>query len=121
MTEPAEFLSEEMAIRPDLPDLSAIARDQYTLEWGVRQSDGSLVIHIFPPIVEGKVADWNYPYAMDKRLDHAIPQIFDTSMVNAGFEKEYNSFYIIVKAILAPDLRLLIQRFLELIETAPLK
>jgi hypothetical protein len=40
MSEPAEFLSEEMAIRPDLPDLSAVAREQYTLEWGVRQSDG---------------------------------------------------------------------------------
>ena len=121
MTTPVEFLSEEMAIRPDLPDLAAIARPKFTLEWGVRQSDGSLIIHLFPPIADGKVADWDYPYAMDKRLDYAIPQVFDTTMVNAGFEREYNSFYIIVKAILAPDLRLLIQKFVELIEGAPLK
>lgn len=120
MTAP-EFLSEEMAIRPDLPDLSAVARAKYTLEWGVRQSDGALVIHLFPPIADGKVADWDYAYAMDKRLDYAIPEVFDTTMVNAGFEKEYNSFYIIVKAILAPDLRLLIQKFLDLIEAAPLR
>lgn len=114
------FLAKEEAIRPDLPNCQAISREKYTLEWGVRESDGSLVLHLFPHIVGDNVAsDWDYSYAMDKRLDYAIPQIFDVTTVNAGFEPEYNSFYIVVKAVIVPDLRLLVQRFLELIEGAP--
>lgn len=115
------FLTEPQAIRPDLADCQAIARDKYTLEWGVRETDSALVLHLFPHIEGDNFAkEWDPDYAMDKRLDYAIPQLFDTTMVNAGFEPEYNSFYIIVRAILAPDLRLLIHRFLELIEGAPL-
>lgn len=122
MTTPAEaspddFLSAEQAVRPDLPDLQAIARERLTAEWGVRQTDGALVIHLFPPIVKGAVAGaWNTP--MDKCLDAAIPQMFEKSSVNAGFEEEYNSFYIIVRGVISPDPRLLVQRFLEKIEAA---
>lgn len=105
------------AVKPDLPDLQAIAREKYTMEWGVRESDGSLVLHFFPPLANDTIAsEWDYD--MDKRLDVAIPQVFDVSGVNAGFETTYNSFYIIVRGIIAPDLRLLVQRFLELIEGA---
>lgn len=108
-------------IRPDIPDCQAIARSKYTLEWGVRESDGALVMHIFPHIEGDNIAPaWDVSYAMDKRLDYAIPQLFEVSHVNAGFETAYNSFYIIVKAVISPDLRLLVQRFLELIEGAPL-
>lgn len=118
----ASFLGGEgETIKPDLPNCQAIAREKYTLEWGVRGSDGALVLHIFPHIEGDNIAaDWDYSYAMDKRLDHAIPQLFDVSTVNAGFEPTYNSFYVIVKAVIAPDLRLLVQRFLETIEGAPL-
>lgn len=115
--DPDTFLAAEQAVRPDLPDLQAIARERFTAEWGQRQTDGALVIHLFPPIVSGAVAGaWTVP--MDKCLDAAIPQMFEKSNVNAGFETEYNSFYIIVRGVIAPDPRLLVQRFLEKIEAA---
>lgn len=113
-------LSEEERIRPDLPEMQAIARPRYTMEWGVRERDNALVIHIFPHIDGDNVADqWDTTYAMDKRLDYAIPQMFEVSNVHAGFETEFNSFFIIVQGVIAPDLRLLVQRFLEQIEGAP--
>jgi hypothetical protein len=113
-------LSEEERIRPDLPEMQAIARPRYTMEWGVRERDNALVIHIFPQIEGDNVADkWDETYAMDKRLDYAIPQMFEVPNVHAGFEAEFNSFFIIVQGVIAPDLRLLVQRFLEQIEGAP--
>lgn len=109
------------SVQPDLAETQAIARDKYTVEWGIRQSDRALVLHLFPHIVGDNVAtEWDEGFKMDKRLDYAIPQVFDVKMVNAGFEPAMNSFYIIVHGVIAPDLRLLVQRFLELIEGAPL-
>lgn len=114
-------MSAEEPVRPDLADPQAIARDKFTVEWGVRGTDRALVIHIFPHIVGENVAtEWDESYRMDKRLDHAIPQLFEVRNVNAGFEVSMNSFYIIVKDVIVPDLRLLVQRFLETIEGAPL-
>ncbi len=109
-------------VNPDLADPQAIAREKFTVEWGIRATDRALVIHLFPHIVGDNVAtEWDESYAMDKRLDHAIPQIFNTKNLNAGFETAMNSFYIIVHGIIAPDLRLLVQKFLETIEAAPVR
>jgi len=108
------------SVAPDLADPQAIARDKYTVEWGIRATDRALVIHLFPHIVGDNVAtEWDESFQMDKRLDYAIPQLFRVSNVNAGFEVTMNSFYIIVQDVIAPDLRLLVQRFLETIEGAP--
>lgn len=108
------------SVQPDLADPQAIARDRFTVEWGIRQTDQALVLHLFPHIVGDNVAsEWDESFKMDKRLDYAIPQIFNVPDVNAGFETSMNSFYIIVKGVFAPDLRLLVQRFLEIIEGAP--
>ncbi len=113
-------LSPEETVRPDLAEPQALARERFTVEWGIRTTDRALVLHLFPHIVEDNVAvEWDENFRMDKRLDYAIPQVFDTRMVNAGFEPAMNSFYIIVAGVIAPDLRLLVQRFLELIEGAP--
>lgn len=113
-------LSSAEEVRPDLSDPQAIAREKYTVEWGVRETDRALVIHLFPHIEGDNVADqWDEAFAMDKRLDYAIPQFFDVKKVNAGFESAMNSFYIIVHGVIAPDLRLCVQRFLETIEAAP--
>lgn len=115
------FLGNEEAIRPDVPNRQAIAREKFTLEWGVRETDGALVIHIFPHIVGDDISkEWDMSYKMDKRLEHAIPSIFNTASVNAGFESAYNSFYVIVKAVISADLRLLVQKFVSLVEDAPL-
>lgn len=114
-------LSAEEEVRPDLADPQALIREKYTVEWGIRDSDRALVIHLFPEVVGDNVAStWDESYAMDKRLDHAIPQLFDVRNVHAGFEVAMNSFFIIVRGVIAPDLRLLVQRFLETIEGAPL-
>lgn len=105
---------------PDLADPQAIARDRFTVEWGIRATDQALVLHLFPHIVGDNVAtEWDETFQMDKRLDHAIPAFFDVQAVNAGFEESMNSFYIIVRGVIVPDLRLLVQRFLEMIEGAP--
>lgn len=113
--------SEGERVRSDLPEMQALSREKFTVEWGVRERDHALVIHLFPHIVGDNVSDtWDPTYAMDKRLDYAIPQMFDPKMVNAGFETSFNSFYIIVANVIVPDLRLLVQRFLEKIEEAPL-
>lgn len=107
-------------VAPDLADPQAIARDKYTVEWGIRATDHALVLHLFPHIVGDNVAtEWDEAFRMDKRLDYAIPQLFNVKDVNAGFETSMNSFYIIVQNVIVPDLRLLVQRFLETIEGAP--
>lgn len=110
------------SVRPDLADPQAIAREKFTIEWGFRSTDGALVIHLFPHIVGDNVAtEWEDGYAMDKRLDVAIPQLFRKENVNAGFEPTMNSFYIIIYGVIAPDPRLLVQRFVESIEAASVR
>lgn len=115
----AGFLSSEETVKPDMADRQAISRPRFTVEWGERQTDSALVIHLYPHIEGDNVAaKWDESFNMDKRLDVAIPSVFDVKMVNAGFEPLYNSFYIIVHGLVVPDLRLLVQRFLEKIEGA---
>lgn len=115
-----EFLDQAQPIRPDLDAVHAIPRPKYTVEWGTRRTDGALVIHLFPPIVDDRIGKWDLSYEMTKRLDVAIPTLFEVKSVNAGYEEDYDSFYIIVRGVIAPDLRLLVQRFLETIEGAPI-
>lgn len=107
------------SLQEDVPDRQAISREKYVADWGVRVSDNALVLHFFPPLTaEGKISeDWDYTYEMDKRLERAIPSVFDVSRVTAGFEKEYNSFFIIVGgggSVL--DVRLFVQRFLDAVD-----
>lgn len=109
------------SIHPDLDDLEALVRSDYTVEWGTRSSDGALVIHFFPKVDGDNVAtEWDEAYKMDKRLEHALPLSFNINKLSAGFEKDYNSFYVIVAGLLSLDLRLLVQGFLEKIEGAPI-
>lgn len=108
-------------IRPDVPDREAVARPNFTVEWGIRTTDGALVIHFYPKIDGENVAtEWDGKYRMPERLELAIPKIFDVNQVTCGFEKDFNSFYVIVGAVISIDLRLLVQRFLELVEGAAL-
>lgn len=109
-------------VRPDVPDLEAVARPDFTVEWGIRTTDGALVLHFYPKVVGDNVAtSWDEKYKMDKRLEHALPEVFDVSKVTCGFEPSHNSFYVIVGNIISIDLRLLVQRFLEKIEGAPIR
>lgn len=115
----AGFLSSEEKISPDLTERNAIARPKFTVEWGERKSDSALVIHLYPHLDGDNVATvWDESFQMDKRLDVAIPEVFDKKSVHAGFEPAFNSFFIIVHHLIVPDLRLLVQRFLEKIEGA---
>lgn len=104
---------------PDISSPQAIARDRFTVEWGMRKSDDALVIHLYPHIVDNNVSPtWDVAYQMDKRLDVAIPAAFNPKNVYAGFEEAMNSFYIIVHHVTAPDLRMLVHHFLKQIEEA---
>ncbi len=106
-------------IRPDVPDREALARPNFTVEWGVRTSDGALVIHFYPKIEGENVAPvWDEKYKLHERLELAIPKVFDVKQVTCGYEKAFNSFYVIVGSIISIDLRLLVQRFLETVEAA---
>lgn len=121
---PAEAIPDLDAnsIKADLSDLQAMVREHFTVEWGIRASDGALVLHFFPEVEGDNVASsWNEAYKMDKRLEYALPLRFDTTKLTAGFEKDYNSFYVIVAGLVSLDLRLLVQTFLETIETAPIR
>lgn len=110
------------SIQPDVPDLEAIARPNFTVEWGIRTTDGALVLHFYPKVVGDNVATaWDEEYRMDKRLEHALPEVFDIANVTCGFEQSHNSFYVIVGSVISVDLRLLVQRFLEKIEGAPIR
>lgn len=114
-------LSSEESVHPDI-EFDAIARPDFTVEWGIRQSDGALVLHFYPKIVGDNVAaEWDPKYRMDKRLEVAMPEVFDTKALTAGFETTHNSFYIVAHNVISPDPRLLVQRFLEKIEGAPLR
>jgi hypothetical protein len=117
-----DFTLSETPIREDVPDRQAEARAHFVADWGIRLTDNALVIHLYPPLdAGGKISeDWDATYQMDKRLDRAMPQCFDVSSLTAGFEPEYNSFFVIYGGGgLLLDVRLLVGRFLDAIE-APL-
>jgi hypothetical protein len=114
-----DFTLSETAIREDVPDRKAEAREHFVADWGIRVTDNALVIHLFPPLDDtGSLSEeWEAGYQMDKRLDRAMPAVFDVSNLTAGFEPMYNSFYIIVgSGGLTFDPRLLVRRFLDAIE-----
>jgi len=118
-----DFSLTETPIREDVPNREAGAYEKFVVDWGVRLTDRALVMHFYPPLnSEGKISDdWDASYEMDKRLDRAMPQVFDVSRITAGFEREFNSFFVIVGGggqVL--DVRLLVQRFLDAIQ-APLR
>jgi hypothetical protein len=120
---PSDFtLSEVRGLQEDVPNREAEPRAHFIADWGIRLTDGALVIHLFPPLdASGKISeDWDYSYELNKRLDRAIPQCFDVSNVTAGYESEYSSFFVIVGGgALSLDPRLVVKRFLDAIE-APL-
>jgi hypothetical protein len=113
-----EFLVDAHPVRADV-EFQAVARPEYTVEWGRRATDGALVFHFFPPIQEGDLSEtWDPAYRMEKRLEHALSFLFPSNPLRAGFEKEYNSFFVVIQSVTVPDVRLLAQRFLEVIEGA---
>jgi hypothetical protein len=98
-----------------IPNLKAEARENYVVEWGARVTDGALVFHFFPPLlVNGQLGKWPHDSIMDKRLEHAIPAVFDTGRVTAGYEKDWESFYIIAGGYASSlDARLLAKRLFD--------
>jgi len=122
MNTPAQAISEhknlspEELVRADLPQMEAVGQPQYTIEWGRRLTDRALVIHLFPHIVGDSISPtWDPKCPMDKLLDAAIPQLFSAAQVHAGFDTGMNSFFIIVRGFEPLDLRLAMQRFMDLL------
>jgi hypothetical protein len=106
-------------IQRTVPNLQAESRKRYIVEWGGRVTDGALILHFFPPLTpEGDIGVWPDDSDMDKRLEKAIPAIFDTNRVTAGFEPEWDSFYIIAGGYAASlGVRLLVKRFLDAVDS----
>lgn len=89
----------------------AETRNDYVAEWGVRLDDHALVIHFY------QIPDQDWSPDMDKRLDRALPKVFDIKRITAGFEKDKNSFYVIAGRYGdVPDTRLLVKRFLDAVD-----
>lgn len=123
MTNPAETidsLAQEANVQDTLPERQGDKRATFFAEWGVRQDDGALVIHIFPPVnEEGEFLGWPEDSTMDAQVKQAIDETFDTGRVTAGYQPEQTSFYIIAGGYgEVLDVRLLVQKFLERIEAA---
>jgi hypothetical protein len=100
-----------------VPNLQAESRERYVVEWGGRVTDGALVFHFFPPLnQQGALGKWGNS-DMDKRLEKSIPEVFDTNRITAGFESDWDSFFIIAggyASVLSP--RMLVKKFLDAID-----
>lgn len=108
------------AVEPDLANTQAETRERYTVEFGQRNSDNALVFHFYPPLDEsGSIGEWPVGSDMDKRLERVLPRFFNTSNLTAGYEDEYDSFFIIVGGLAAPDLRLLSAQFFDALDEDP--
>jgi hypothetical protein len=102
-----------------IPNLKAEARGDYVVEWGARVTDGALVFHFFPPLLtNGQIGKWPADSTMDKKLERAIPEVFDVGRITAGYEKDWDSFYVIAGGYASSlDARLLAKRFFDAVDS----
>lgn len=130
LTEPARASFDEAApatgMTDAIPDRLAKQTPNYDVEYGVRADDMAMIFHFYPPGTDWssyppkKFGTWPQKYAMDQRLERALPESFDVAFVKAVFTEESQSFCIIVKGLgHSPDPWTLVNRFFERID-APL-
>jgi hypothetical protein len=107
-------LQKERSIARQVPDFQAEDRPKYLVEYGVRITDQALVFHFYP-----KGEDWDPDWKMDKRLEHAIPEVFQIERIGTDYVMEYSSFCVIAGGYgSVPDPRLLAKRFLDAVDAA---
>lgn len=103
-----------------IPARQGAFHDLFFAEWGVRVTDDALIIHIYPPTIEGDdFTDWPTDSVMDKALEAALPQTFSPDRLTAGYEPEQKSFYVIAGGygqVLDP--RMLVEKFFERLEAS---
>lgn len=117
-TQETPWFRDEQAISRDIPDSVVEQRERgYLVEYGVRVNDNAMVFHFFP--IPDNLDAWKR-LEMPKRLEAALPQCFELSRVTAGYEPEYDSFYVIAGGYgNVPDPRGLAHRFLSRVDAAP--
>lgn len=105
------------SLLPHVPNPLAKDTKNYLVEYGVRIDDGAMVFHFFVPKDRN---DWDPAYAMDKRLERAIPACFSVERVSADFAREMNSFNVIVGGLGAsPDPWPLVEKFFQALDGSP--
>jgi len=79
-----------------------------------------MIFHFFPPLQpNGKIGKWPNTSRMDKRLEKAMPEVFDVQRLTAGFEESWDSFFVIAGGYASSlDPRLLAQKFFDAIDAA---
>lgn len=110
-------------LRDAIPNRQAKQTVNYVVEYGVREDDGAMIFHFYPPGTDWskyppeKLGVWSPTYGMDRRLEAAMPAIFDTRFIKATFTEEMQSFCIIVHGLgRSPDPWPLVNRFLDRID-----
>jgi len=98
----------------------------YHVEYGVRIDDNAMIFHFYPPDTDWTYyppttpGSWAAAYAMNDRLERAMPKVFDVKFLKASFTELNQSFCIIAKGVGAsPDPFYFAHRFFEEID-APL-
>lgn len=113
-----QFLNDAQRVTRDIPNATVEQRELgYLVESGVRATDSALVIHLFP--LPSSDSPWQR-LEMTRRLERALPQVFDTTRLSAGYTEEFDSFYVIAGGYgNVPDHRGLVRKFLSVLD-APL-
>jgi len=113
-------------LRDAVADRQVKQTPNYFVEYGVREDDGSMIFHFYPPNTDWseyppkKIGSWPTAYQMADRLERAMPIVFDVQFIKARYTEELASFCIIVRGLgRSPDPWPLVNRFFSLID-APL-
>lgn len=113
-------------LRDAIGNRQAKQTPHYVAEYGVRDDDGAMIFHFYPPGTDWSeypptsLGEWPAAYKMDHRLERAMGIVFDVRFVKATYTEEMASFCIIVKGLgKSPDPWPLVNRFFDRID-APL-
>lgn len=105
-------------LREQFRDVRARNSAHCDAEYGIRDSDGALVFHFFPPgaALDSKL-DWSDWHAFRDQLERALLQHFSIEHIDAGYAEELKSFFaIIAPRPLVPDLTALVEHFFAALE-----